>query len=111
MADNERYPRDFSTGLPKISPELIAAYNARPHDFEREYARLKAEQDAAARELITGIQGVDPHSLAIKRAFAQGALFMYGILRTAAQAERLQRMFEDEPTGDGDGGEDQPLSA
>lgn len=106
MADNERYARDPTPGLPEVTPELIAAYNAQPHFFEAEYARLKAEQAALARELVTGVQGVDPHFLAVKRAFAQGALYMYGVLRTAAQSEQLQKMF-DHPVSDGDDGEDQ----
>jgi hypothetical protein len=110
VADNERYSRDHPPGLPEVSPELIAAYNAQPHDFEGDFTRLKAEQDAIARELVTGIHGVDPHFLAIKRAFAQGALYMYGILRSAAQSEQLQRMFEDPTAGDGDD-EGRPLSA
>jgi hypothetical protein len=110
VANNERYSHDPSPGLPEVSPELIAAYNAQPHDFEEDFTRLKAEQGPVAHELVTGIHGVDPHFLAIKRAFAQGALYMYGMLRTAAQAEQLRQMFE-ETTDDGDGGEDRPLSA
>lgn len=109
MADNERYSRDHSPGLPEVSPELIAAYNAQPHDFEEDFTKLKDEQGAVARELVTGIHGVDPHFLAVKRAFAQGALYMYGILRSAAQSEQLRQMFE-EPTDGGDGDEGRPLS-
>ena len=109
MADNERYSHDPSPGLPEVSPELISAYNAQPHAFETEYIRLKAEQAAIAHDLATGVQGIDPRFLELKRAFAQGALYMYGILRTATQAEHLQQMF-DQPNGDDDG-EGRPLSA
>jgi len=105
VTNNERQPHDPFAGLPDITPELIEAYKRQLHDFETDFANLKRRYPAVAHDIITGINGVDPHYLDLKRAFAQGALYMCGLFRSAAQTELLRQMFEREIIGDNDDGE------
>lgn len=106
VANNERPSHDPFAGLPEITPELVRAYKDQLHSFEVDFAELKRKYPAVAHDLITGIEGVDPRYLDLKRAFAQGALYMCGLFRTAAQTEQLRKMFEVETIGGGGDGED-----
>lgn len=106
VANNERPSHDPFAGLPEITPELIRAYKDQIHTFETDFADLRRKYPDVAHDLITGIEGVDPRYLDLKRAFAQGALYMCGLFRSAAQIEQLRKMFETETVNDGDDDED-----
>ena len=107
MANNERYSHDPLAGLPEVTPELIKAYKRQLRIFDEEFAKLSAKQPAVAHELVTGIEGVDPHSLDLKRAFARGVLFMHGLLEATVQAEQLRQMFE-RPAASDDADDEDP---
>lgn len=109
MTSNERYSQDPFAGLPDISPELVEIYSQQQHSFEADFRRLKERYPAVAHDLITGVQDVDSEELRIKRAFAQGALYMCGLFAAAVQTEHLRKLFE--TTGGDDDGASPPLSA
>jgi hypothetical protein len=109
VADNERYSPDHPTGLPRVSPETIRASKGRPLNLDAIYNRLKRDNPDLAFELATGLPGIDPDHMRLKRAFAEGALWLYYMLTTAADTNNLETMFNT-PTIDGDDGEDRPLS-
>lgn len=111
MANNERYSPDNLPGLPIVSPDVIKTYKNQPHTLDEVINKLKQDgNEALVYEFITGVQGIDPRFLEIKRAFAEGALYMYGILDAAAQVNHLEQQFNLDTSGDGDVEDPQPLA-
>jgi hypothetical protein len=109
VADNERHPRTTPSGLPYVSPDAVEAFKSQSHDFEESFFELKEDNPVLAQDLTTGYDALDPLYLAKKRAFAAGALYVYGLLMRLAEANRLAEQFE--LTDGDDDGEDRPLSA
>jgi hypothetical protein len=110
VADNEHYSPDSPTGLPKVTPDDIEALK-QPHNFEEDFRQFQRDYPEIARDISTGIQGLDQHALEIKRAFAKGAIYMYLLLKRAAQTSELEAHFNAPASDDDVDDEDPPLSA
>ena len=106
MADNEHYSPDSSTGLPRVSPDAIRAYKSQSHSLNDDYERLRRSNPDLAFELATGTIGIYPDYIRLKQAFAEGALWMFHMLSSAAEADKLEALLHT-PTSDGDDDEDQ----
>lgn len=104
VADNER-PAPKSSG--RISPEGVAAYLSQSYDFEDEFLRLKHENPVVALAIMQASERGAP-DIAQKRAFARGALFIYGLLRHHEEAASLKAHFELSSTDDVSDGEVPP---
>jgi hypothetical protein len=109
MADYERTPRDSSSGVPKIPPEIIRLFINLPNSFEEQFRDLREHDPDLARELFIAADNYAHRDIKQKRAFAAGALFMYGLLQYDQQRKYFESLLQTPTTDDDD--EAQPPSA
>lgn len=101
MANNE-YPSsdDAASGIPRLTPEMIKAFQALPHDFEEQYRILQQENPELARLLMIEANKDSPENMERKRAFARGVLTLYHLLKYGDQVSSLETIFELTPHTD-----------
>lgn len=109
MANNELSPNDDSNGMPKIRPEIIRMFADLPNSFEERYATLHKIDPDMMREIFIAADNYSHRDMKQKRAFAAGALFMYGLMQYEEQRQHFESLLPTTTTDDGDG-EDQQLS-
>lgn len=109
MAHSEQSPRDDTNDMPRIPPEIIRMFTNLPNSFEERDEALRQDNPDMAREIFIAADRYAHRDMKQKRAFAAGALFMYGLLRYDKQRKYFETLLDTSTSGD-DGGEDQPLS-
>jgi hypothetical protein len=109
MANSELSPHDDSNGMPKIPPEIIRMFANLPNTFEERYETLHKVDPDMVRELFIAADNYAHRDMKQKRAFAAGALFMYGLLQYEEQRKYFESLLNTTKTDDGDG-EDPQLS-
>jgi hypothetical protein len=109
MTNNERSPHDNASGTPKIPPEIIRLFMNLPNSFEEQFRALREHDPDMARELFIAADNYAHRDLKQKRAFAAGALFMYGLLQYDQQRKYFESLLE-APTNDDDGEVPPPLT-
>jgi hypothetical protein len=90
MANNEPSPHDNSNDMRKIPPEIIRMFANLPNTFEERYETLNQADPNMLRELFVAADNYAHRDMKQKRAFAAGALFMYGLL----QYEEQRKYFD-----------------
>lgn len=107
---NPEHPIRTPDQLPSVSREALEVFETRPHDFKADFGALLRENPVLARALTVSIEAVESDRND-RLSFARGALWMYTILKEALDTQRVAELIGEIEFNDGDGDEDQPLSA
>lgn len=91
------------SGIPHVSPEIVAAFRAEPHKFDELFDKLKQTNRSLADFLLARAVELTPGNLQDRERVTQLALEALGIITSQAQAEELNALFNQ-----GDGIEPQP---
>jgi hypothetical protein len=108
MANSELSPNDDARGKPKIPPEIIRMFANLPNSFEERYEALYIIDPDMTRELFIAADNYAHSDMKQKRAFAAGALFMYGLLQYDEQRKYFESLLPTTTNDDVDGEDQQP---
>lgn len=108
MASGETPSREEPHNLPKISPEIIRTFADLPNTIEERYRALRDYDPDMARELFITADNYGHDDMKQKRAFAAGALFMYGLLQYDRQRKHLETLISPPTSDDADDEDQQP---
>jgi hypothetical protein len=104
VATNESQSSDAFSGIPKVTPDMIRAFKSLPESLEDQFNELRRDNPELAREVFIDAHNSSGADMDKKRAFASGALFMYGLIKFDKQYRLLESLFN-EPTIVDDGDE------
>lgn len=99
MTANESNPFDAFSGIPKITPDEIHAFKAQPDSLEDRLKDLRHDNPELAREVFVDAHNNSRNDMDKKRAYAAGALFMYGLWLRHEQ-DKVLGSFLEPTTGD-----------
>lgn len=102
MATNESQSPDTFPGVPKVTPDEIHALKAQPNSLEDRFNDLQHDNPELARELFVDAHNNSKNDMDKKRAYAAGALFMYGLWLRHEQDKVLGSLFQEVGFSDGD---------
>ena len=91
--DTKRNTLDSIAGIPKVLPDTIKLYRAKPRKLEIDFQTLKTANPAIATELMIQAE-INNNDLETKQAFTKGALFMYTLLLYSLQSQAVLSLLE-----------------
>lgn len=104
MTANESHSSDPFSGIPEVTPSMIRAYKQLPDSFNDQFHELKRDNPELAKEIFIDAHNSSPNDIERKRAYAAGALFMYGLIKFDRQYTLFESLMQ-EATGDDVGDE------
>ncbi|MNL59992.1 hypothetical protein D3C87_1837660 [compost metagenome] len=105
MDTNESHSFDTSSGIPKVTPDDIRAFKSQPNFFDDEFKDLQHDNPELAREIFIDAHNTAKSDMDKKRAYAAGALFVYGLWLRQEQDKVLGSFPDAAEISDGDVGE------
>lgn len=102
MDTNESQSFDAFSGVPKVTPDEIRAFKIQPNSLEDRFKDLQHDNPELAREVFVDAHNNSRNDMDKKRAYAAGALFMYGLWLRHEQDKVLESLFQETETSDGD---------
>lgn len=99
---NESHSSDAFPGVPKVTPDEIRAFKLHPNSLDDRFKDLRHDNPELARELFIDAHNNSRNDMDKKRAYAAGALFMYGLWLRHEQDKVLGSLFEGVEVSDDD---------
>lgn len=99
---NESHPFDAFSGIPKVTPDDIRAFKSQPNLLDDGFKDLQSDNPELAREIFIDAHNNAKSDIDKKRAYAAGALFVYGLWLRQEQDKALGSFPDIAETNDGD---------